>query len=120
MTSEPGKGLSAFPEGMNRDGSRIHDAADYTDEINAWYTASRAAMGIPWGTKGEYAEQMAKIFVPLEENFRTYLDFLVRAQRDAADRTMRTAGNFGNAEEENVDISSRVHPGTGPGSGGRR
>ena len=115
--SEPGKGLSAFPEGIARDGAHIHDAADYTDELIAHARSAREPLGVPWGTKGEYAEQMQKSIGEAEETLYTLLDYIAVAQRQAADGTLRTASGFQGAEDANVDIA--VNTG-GDLPGGRR
>ncbi|MBB6119142.1 hypothetical protein [Nocardiopsis algeriensis] len=120
MTNGPGEGLSAFPEGMIKDGSRIHEAAEYTRELNEWFTAARETLGTPWGKGDEFAEQMDKVLGPLEEGLRLYLDFLEQAQQDAADRTVQTAQNLGAAEDAGQDLASTLIPGEGPSSGGGR
>lgn len=112
-----GNGLSAFPEGMTRDGSRIHDAADYTDELVARTRAAREPLGVPWGTKGEYAEQMQKNIGVAEEFLYTLLHYIAVAQRQAADGTLRMSSGFQGTEDTNLDIAVNVG---GDSAGGRR
>ncbi|MFL1376768.1 MULTISPECIES: hypothetical protein [unclassified Nocardiopsis] len=113
-----GENLSVFPEGMGRDGTRIHDAADYTDELVAYTRSAREPLGTPWGEKGEYAEQMQKLIGESEEYLYTLLDYIAVAQRQAADGTVGSAGSFQAAEDANTDIAGTVG---GEGQqGGRR
>lgn len=116
----PGQGLSAFPEGMTRDGSRIHDAADYTDELVAHTRTARESLGTPWGEKGEYAEQMQKAIGEAEETLYLLLDHIAVAQRQAADGTVRTASGFQGAEDANLDIVAGTDLGGNGLPGGRR
>ncbi|MEU0491511.1 hypothetical protein ABZ249_19950 [Nocardiopsis sp. NPDC006139] len=107
----PGRGLSAFPEGIRRNGSRIYDAADYTDELIAHTRAAREPLGVPWGTKGEYAEQMQKNIGEAEEVLYTLLDLIAVAQRQAADGTLDMGGSFQGTEDANIDLGGTFTPG---------
>ncbi len=116
--SVSGKGLWAFPENIKRDGTRIYDAADYTDELVSYTRSGReqieaACGGPPWGSKGEYAEQMQKNLGEAEEKLYMLLDYVAVAQRQAADGTFRSGDRLGGTEDLNNDISGNIMPGTG-------
>ncbi|WP_150242685.1 hypothetical protein [Nocardiopsis quinghaiensis] len=121
MTDRPGGGVFAFPEGLTRDGSSIHDAADYTRELQLWARGELQALGKVWGEGDKFAESMEKSLGELSELIDKYMDFLVQAQRDIADYTQETGANYGRAESGNEDIASGIGPTDGtPGDGGRR
>ncbi|WP_306368955.1 hypothetical protein [Nocardiopsis sp. CC223A] len=115
--SGPGDHLSVNPDGINQDGRRIYEAADYTDQIVTHARTGRDALGVPWGEKGDYSKQMQEILGVAEIFLWELLRYIAIAQRQAADGTLQTARNFTNAEGVNVDVSGSFDPRT---HGGRR
>lgn len=116
----PGEGLSAFPEGISRDGSRIYEAADYTDELVNTARTAREELGVPWGESGDYAKEMEDILGPAEETLWQLLDLIAVAQRDTADSTIDMANGFHQAEEANHGLAAAADVGTKGIQGGRR
>ncbi|MEU3307485.1 hypothetical protein [Nocardiopsis sp. NPDC006832] len=115
--SAAGQGLSADPDGINQDGKRIYEAADYTDEIVNHALTGREPHGVPWGEEGDYSQKMQETLGKAEDILWELLPMIASAQRQAADGTLRTAGGFGNTEESNVDLSGAIDT---PLPGGRR
>ncbi|PDP85292.1 hypothetical protein CQJ94_23185 [Glycomyces fuscus] len=115
-------GLFADPEGLARDGWKIHDTAEYTYELRQWLDGELSSLGDIWGRGDEFANDMDKSLGVLKTSISEYIDFLVTAQKDLADYTVQMGGNYGRAEGANEDIASGLDPanGTRPGGGGRR
>ncbi|MCY9784015.1 hypothetical protein KIK06_08930 [Nocardiopsis sp. EMB25] len=110
------------PGDIAKDGSSIYSAADFTEEVMAYYQQERAALGTPWGDKNlegdDFAKDYDKVFTQLEENFNIYMKALVQATADTADNLVKTAKNLDGTESANEEIAAVPNPGTG--SGGRR
>jgi hypothetical protein len=116
--------FAAEPDGVAHSGGNIHEAAEFTSKLKADYEAAREPLGTPWGDvtlkDDEFAKDYDKVFRPMEENFRLYLDGLVKATQDTADNLLKTARNLDGTEGVNEEIATTVDRGSQQGPGGRR
>jgi hypothetical protein len=102
--SEGNHGLFANPDGMNQDGKRIFEAADYADEMVSDASAAREQHGVPWGENHSYSRQMQGSLGEAEMMLWELLPMLPLSLRQSAENALGTSGNLGMTEQGNIDM----------------
>ncbi|MEV2275673.1 hypothetical protein AB0I72_08805 [Nocardiopsis sp. NPDC049922] len=123
----PEGNFGASPDELTRDSTWIFEGAEFTKKVMKEYQTQRAALSTPWEPWGDpnlegddFAKDYGTTFTQLEEGFGIYMNAVVQATADTAEKLFKTGRNVRTTEDENEETAVLPDPRSGTGDGGRR